>query len=323
MSSPSVSVLMAVFNGGPLLEDSIRSIVGQTFQDWELVVVDDASTDRTREVVEAWGRRDPRIRLVANEANKGQTPCLNQGLRECRGAWVARQDADDLSHPERLAAQMSFLERDAGTILLGTQGVLIDTRGRRVGLLDVPCNPDGIAWSFPFLNPFLHTSVIFRREAALEAGAYDESFRIAQDYDLWGRLAARDRTANLPQRLVSYRHAETSLSKTGRETAFAEADRVSAREARRLLDRDWAERESRLAGAFRRGLEPTERAEFWETVRRLERERGMRLPARLRAAWHLRVAGAVRAAALPEMASALGADPAFTLRWIFERWLSP
>lgn len=323
MSSPSVSVLMAVFNGGQLLEDSIRSIADQTFRDWELIVVDDASTDQTREIVEAWSRRDPRIRLVANQTNKGQTPCLNQGLRECRGAWVARQDADDLSHPERLAAQMDFLERDAKTLLLGTQGMLIDTRGRRVGLLDVPCDPDGIAWSFPFLNPFLHTSVIFRRDAVMGVGAYDESFRIAQDYDLWGRLAARGRTANLPQRLVSYRHAETSLSKTGRETAFAEADRVSASEARRLLGREFTEQESRLAGAFRRGLEPAERKEFWKTIRRLERERGMRLPPRLRSAWHLRVAGAVRAAALPEMASSLSADPAFTLRWIFERWLNP
>lgn len=314
---------MAVFNGGPLLEDSIRSIVGQTFREWEMVVVDDASTDRTREVVEAWSRRDLRIRLVANQTNKGQTPCLNQGLRECRGAWVARQDADDLSHPERLAAQMKLLERDLETILLGTQGVLIDTRGRRVGLLDVPCDADGIAWALPFLNPFLHTSVIFRREAALDAGAYDESFRIAQDYELWGRLAARGRTANLPQRLVSYRHAETSLSKTGRETAFAEADRVSAREARRLLGREWTGREVRLAGAFRRGLTPTEREEFWKTIQRLECERGMRLPPRLCAVLHLRVAGAIRAAAVPEMAAAFRADPAFTLRWIFERWLSP
>ena len=308
---------MAVFNGGDFLEESIRSIAGQTFRDWELVVVDDASTDATRDVVASWSRRDPRIRLVANDRNKGQTACLNQGLHEGRGEWVARQDADDVSDPRRLAAQMDYLVAHPDTALLGTQGVLVDTRGKRTGLLDVPCDHEGIAWCAPFLNPFLHTSVIFRRSVVAELGGYDESFRIAQDYDLWTRLAAHDQTANLPERLVSYRHVETSLSKSGRNTAFAEADRVSAREAKRFLGRDWTEREARVAGAFRRGLEPSKRKEFWELIAECERELGKLLPPRIRASWHLRIAGSTNA--FVEVLAAAHADPAFTARWIAER----
>ncbi len=323
MPAPSVSVLMAVFNGGPLLEDSIRSVVGQTFRDWEMVVVDDASTDGTRALVESWSLKDPRIRLIGNGRNKGQTPCLNQGLRECRGVWVARQDADDLSHPERLGAQISLLGRHSETVLLGTQGILVDADGKRVGLLDVPCDPEGIAWSFPFLNPFLHTSVVFHRETVTAAGGYDENFHIAQDYDLWARLAASGRTANLPARLVSYRHAETSLSKTGREVAFEEADRVSTREAQRLLGRAWTGDEARLAGDFRRGLAASERQDFWKMVERLENERGRRLPRCLRAAWHLRVAGSARSVAPVEMTAAFRAAPGFSARWVRDRWLSP
>ncbi len=322
MALPFVSVLMAVFNGEPFLEESLCSISCQTFRDWELVVVDDASTDRTREIVGVWSRRDPRIRLVVNEANKGQTPCLNQGLRECRGRWVARQDADDVSQSSRLAGQIGFLDRHPDTVLLGTQGILIDARGSRVGLLDVPCSQDGISWSAPFLNPFLHTSVMFQRIVVLEAGAYDETYRIAQDYELWTRIAAGRACANLPARLVSYRHTDSSLSRAGRDRAFAEADRVSVREAARLFGRDWSSAEEKLAAEFRAGLSTERRREFWLMIGRLERELGMTLPRDVRAAWHLRVAGSAREAALAEMSAAFRASPTFTARWIMNRWLS-
>lgn len=323
MSACRVSVLMAVFNGGALLEKALGSVCAQSYSDWEMVVVDDASTDGTCAVVESWMARDRRIRLLKNASNKGQTACLNQGLRACRGGWVARQDADDLSHPERLAKQVEFLRRNPETVLLGTQGVLIDANGGKIGLLDVPCDEAGIHWCAPFLNPFLHTSVVFRRSVAEELGGYDEGFRIAQDYDLWTRMIRAGRTANLSERLVSYRHAETSLSKAGRDVAFAEADRVSAREARQWLGREWREDEAGVAGKFRRGLAGDDRRLFWKVIDDLERGGNSGLPARLRAMWHLRVAGSDRRTALPEMAAAFRADPAFAWRWVCERWLSP
>lgn len=322
MSTPRVSVLMAVYNGGDALSVSLQSMVDQMFTDWEMVVVDDASTDETCAVVEEFVRRDARFRLITNAKNKGQTACLNQGLGECRGEWVARQDADDISHPRRLAAQVEYVEKHPETMLLGTQGVLIDEGGRRIGLLDVPCEATDIAWCAPFLNPFLHTSVMFRRVAVLAAGGYDESFRIAQDYELWMRLRDQGPMANLAERLVSYRHTETSLSKSGRSLAFVEAQRVSAREVRHWLGREWTMEEASLVEDFRQGSTTLNRRAFWKMIKSLEDESDVSFSVRLRAAWHLRIAGANRSGALEEMGKSFIADAPFTLRWIFERWVN-
>lgn len=319
---------MAVYNGGDALSASLESIATQTFTDWEMVVVDDASTDRTREVVESWGRKDPRIRLVTNAGNKGQTPCLNQGLRECRGDWVARQDADDLSAPGRLAAQMDFVVRHPEVALLGTSGILIDERGCKAGLLDVPSTAAGIAWTSMFLNPFLHTSVLFQRETSLETfGGYDESFRIAQDYDLWVRMLNAAPTANLPERLVSYRRSDASLSRAGRELAMQEAGRVASRQFSHLIGRSPEAGERRLCDAFRSGLPGAACPEFRSLWRRLECEFSARHPAwadgpaAVAASWHLRLAGSSGSAlsAVSEMRDALVADPGFVLRWIRDR----
>jgi hypothetical protein len=329
MTAPQVSVLMAVYNGGEFLEEAVGSIVGQTFRDWEMVVVDDASTDGTTEKLQAWSQRDARIRIISNATNKGQTASLNEGLRACRGTWVARQDADDISSPARLARQMGYLGAHPSTVLLGTQGVLIDANGRRVGLLDVPCTPAGIAWCAPFLNPFLHTAVVFHRATALASGGYDESFRIAQDYDLWTRLVAEKESANLPERLVRYRRTGESLSRAGEEAAFAETDRVSDREVRRIFGRGWSQEESRLTRAFRRGLPGHDQRDFLRMLDLLEAEFVERHPSwsggppGLRAAWHLRLAGAARPGlpALGKIGAAFRADPRFAMRWIKDRWV--
>ena len=330
MNAPTVSVLMTVYNAEPYLEASLASIAGQSFADCELVVVDDASTDGSLRILEDWSQRDSRIKVIPNQQNKGQTPCLNQGLRLCRGAWIARQDADDLSHPSRLERQLEYLQRHPGTVLLGTQGVLINEYSRRIGLLDVPCNAAAILWSAPFLNPFLHTSVIFRRDIVMgEFGGYDEGFRIAQDYDLWMRLAAMYPTANLEARLVSYRHLGSSLSKIGSSTAFEEASRISAREAGRVFSRSWNSEEQALVAAFRRGLRAGEVAAFHALRRRLEDEFVARHPgehagpASVKTAWKLKIAGSVAQESpflgMREVASALIANPVGVLRWARER----
>lgn len=320
---PVLSVLMAVRNGGAYLQDSIRSIANQTFTDWEMVIVDDASTDGSAEVAAQWSRRDARVRVIANSANKGQTACLNEGLAACRGTWVAREDADDLSHRERFSRQLAYLQNNPRTVLLGTCGILIDGAGKRTGLLDIPLDGDSIAWCAPFLNPFLHTAALFHRDTVRRAGGYNESYRIAQDYDLWTRLAAEHATANLRERLVSYRNTENSLSRSGRETAFVEADRVSDREAARFLGRPWSTKEKVLVSEFRSGLEPEQHEEFWRMIFALERETGRPVPSDLRAAWNLRLAGCGGSSAPRGVLGAFRAAPLFTVRWLMARVLSP
>lgn len=319
---PTLSVLIAVRNGGACFEQSLRSIAAQTFTDWEMVIVDDASNDGSADLAGRWASRDPRVRVIANSVNKGQTACLNEGLAACRGTWVARQDADDLSHPGRFSEQLSFLGSNPHTALLGTRGILIDGLGKRTGLLDVPCRSDSIAWCAPFLNPFLHTAVMFRRDAVEAAGGYDESYKIAQDYELWTRIAAEHATANVERRLVSYRNTDASLSRAGRDLAFAEADRVSDREAVRFLGRPWTSGEKLSVSEFRRGMEPAKHGSFWRVIAALEKETGGPLPRELRAAWHLRLAGCGGVSVWTGLAGAFRAAPAFTARWLTERLLS-
>ena len=323
--SPSITVLMTVYNAGRFLDPAIRSIAGQVFRDWEFVIVDDGSTDGSLEVIRAWAERDPRIRLLANPVNQGQTASLNEGLRAARGRWIARQDADDLSHPLRLTRQFERVTIQPELVLLGTCGRMIDEHDRFVGLLDAPAGPDAIEWSSPFLNPFMHTSVLFRTDLVRDTlGGYDESYRIAQDYELWTRILADHPSANLTDRLVCYRHLGTSLSKAGRERAFAEARQVSDREADRIFSRRLSERERDLLAAFREGLTPANRRAFWTLYGDLQGPHPSRDLRGLAALHHLKAAGAMMAAPTSlaaEIGAAFRSDVGTTLGWLGERFL--
>ena len=330
MSRPTVTVLMTVFNAGRFLDAAIRSITTQAFRDFEFLIVDDSSTDESIEVAEAWAGKDPRIRVVRNEANKGQTPCLNQGLRLARGKWIARQDADDLSHPARLSEQYQYLTIHPEVVLLGTNGRMVDGQDRLVAMLDAPLSHECAEWTSAFLNPFMHTSVMFRTDIVREEfGGYDETYRIAQDYDLWTRVLLRHRTANLPGRLVCYRHLENSLSKAGKDRAFAEADQISRRQSERVFHRSLDPEEQELLARFREGLDPGNRAAFWRfygaELRKFARSVGPDFQ-RTEAIHHLKAAGALlpadRLAAAGEVLAAFRRDFAATAGWMTERFLN-
>jgi glycosyltransferase involved in cell wall biosynthesis len=211
VSSPVISVLLAVHNGGPLLDESIRSILAQTFTDFELLIIEDGSTDDSFERASAY--RDPRVRVIRNETNLGLPRTLNRGLAEARGEFVARQDADDVSAPNRFALQMAFLREHPEVVLLGSSSVRIDPDGRSIGTNDLPTTHDAIRWASLTDNPFLHTSVMFRCSVALELGGYDETVR-CEDYALWNRMAERYPVANLPERLVFMREHAASVTRT-------------------------------------------------------------------------------------------------------------
>ena len=196
--SPALTVLMPVHNGERYLRDAVASILGQTFRDFEFVIVDDGSTDGTAAILASFD--DPRIRVIASPSCEGIARALNRGLAASSAPLVARQDADDLSHPRRLELQLAFLRDHPHVVLLGTQVRLIGHR-TALGWWRARTH-DGIRFQSMFDNPFIHGSVVFRRDAA---GAYDASLASAEDYDLWSRIAAAHRVANLPQKLVHYR----------------------------------------------------------------------------------------------------------------------
>jgi hypothetical protein len=210
---PRASFVLAVRDGEPHLRESLESVLAQTFADFELVVVDDGSSDGSREIVRSY--RDPRIRLLENGRGLGLAPSLNRGIREARGELLARQDADDVSEPERLARQVAHLDAHPEVALLGCAAREVDSRGRHLRDVALPRDAAAIRWAMLFSCPFVHTAVVFRRSALERVGPYDERFSYSMDYDLWLRIAREFPVANLPEPLVRYRVHEGSMTGAG------------------------------------------------------------------------------------------------------------
>jgi len=219
VKTPAVSVVMAVFNGASWIGAAVESLLGQTLTDLEVIVIDDGSTDATRDVLASLG--DSRLR-IERRARQGLTRSLNRALELARAPLLARLDADDIALPERLSRQLQFLDAHPAVGLLGTGAREIDPAGREVAIVRPPLDDVAIRRALIRANPFVHSSVIMRRAALDQTGVYDPSFPVAQDYDLWMRLARVTRLANLPEPLVIRRLV------SGRVSAVRDDDRLRA-----------------------------------------------------------------------------------------------
>lgn len=199
------SVVLAVHNGERHLEASVRSILTQTLRDFELIVVDDGSTDGTPEVVSALRREDARIVTVRQE-NHGLAASLNRGIELARGAYIARQDADDVSLPDRFERQAAFLDAHPSIAAVGSSADVIDRDGTVVGRLNALSGSQTVRRGLRTLRSTpIHGSMMMRKGAVLGAGGYREAFRAGQDYDLWLRLTSAGEIDNLPDVLYQWR----------------------------------------------------------------------------------------------------------------------
>jgi glycosyltransferase involved in cell wall biosynthesis len=208
-NEPKISVVMSVYNGDKYLQEAVDSILNQTFKDFEFIIINDGSTDDTREILESYN--DPRIVLIHQE-NIGLTKSLNKGIALAKGEYIARQDADDLSMPERLEKQLAFLEKHNKIALLGTAIKSIDHQGIYLKMTKFPRNHSSIQKIMKHENCFYHGSVMFKRHCFIEAGGYREIFSTSQDYDLWLRFAEKFEVANLLTPLYKYRFNRQSIS---------------------------------------------------------------------------------------------------------------
>ena len=199
MTPPAVSVLMAVHDGAPWVRDAVASVLTQTLENLELIVIDDGSTDATPEILARVS--DPRLRVERRE-RVGLTRSLNVALGLARSALIARLDADDEALPERLERQRAFLDAHAEVGLLGTGAREVDEAGRTAREIRPPADDRAIRRALIRRNPFVHSSVMMRRSVLERAGGYDEALPVAQDYDLWMRMSRLTRLANLPEPLV-------------------------------------------------------------------------------------------------------------------------
>src|ERR1039458_8933421 len=204
--APTVSVLMATFNCGRFIKEAVDSLLGQSFRDLELIIIDDASTDETPSVLRRLAQMDSRIRWERNEYNRRLGPSLNRGLRLCRAPLVARADAGDGFFPQRLQKQVSFMNAHPEIGVLSAVEEIMDEEGRFLRYKPTLTEDDEIRFFHMFAHAMSHTVVIYRKELVTRVGAYDESFATGpEDYDLYARLLLIPRFANLPEPLVRYR----------------------------------------------------------------------------------------------------------------------
>jgi glycosyltransferase involved in cell wall biosynthesis len=228
MKPPKVSVLMAVYNAENYLRQAIESILGQSFEDFELLINDDGSTDRSVEIIQSY--RDSRIRAVQNPINQGEERVRNQCLQRARGEYIAVLDADDIAHRDRLQIQTDFLNRNTGVSLVGSPHVIIDEAGRVVGIERLYSDELVIKWGLLFGNQFGHSTVMYRRKDVLAVGGYDESLPYGTDFDLWVRLTTRGRLVNLLNPLAQYRvHSQNTTQTLGSPAKAAGIYQVVAR----------------------------------------------------------------------------------------------
>jgi glycosyltransferase involved in cell wall biosynthesis len=232
--TPKVTVLMPMYNAERYVEQTIVSIQRQTLQDFEFIIVDDGSTDASRRIVERCARQDARLHLITQQ-NRGIVSALNAGLRRVRTPYVARIDSDDTCDERRLELQWSRLEADRDLVVLGSNSIVTDPQGNRLGTFSVPLTHEAIesahlqGWS-----SIHHPSAMIRTDALKRVGGYREGYCPAEDLDLWIRLAEIGKVANHPEPLLTRRLTVDGLV----------ASRSAEQEAtiRRILIETWTRR---------------------------------------------------------------------------------
>jgi len=198
---PTVSVLMSTFNNEATIVEAVNSILEQTHKDFELLVVNDGSTDKTGDILH--GMADPRLKIINNERNIGLTRSLNKAITFSKGSYLARQDADDISLPQRLARQYEFMEEHRDIALLGTSRATLDAHGKIIATTKLPRNPD--LQQLLRRNCLVHGSIMLRRDVLNDVGYYNEDFRLSQDYEFWLRIAKNHKIMNLQEPLYGVR----------------------------------------------------------------------------------------------------------------------
>lgn len=234
---PKVSILVAAYNASRFLAGTLDDLLAQTFSDFELVVVEDGSTDGTLSLLQSYAARDPRIVVVQNDQNMGLPRSLNRGLERCRAPLVARADADDRYPPDRLERQVQFMEAHPDVGILSGAIERIDENGSFLFRRQFPTEDGQIRLRELFVNSLPHPAVMYRKHLVDLAGGYDPAYFTAEDSDLWSRLRRMTRAANLDALLVYYRrHGAASMSNRGpREEALSLG--VRQRELSHYLER--------------------------------------------------------------------------------------
>ena len=204
-TSPLISVIMPVYNSELYLAEAIESILNQSFRDFEFIILDDGSSDRSLEISKAYAAKDKRVILLPY-AHQGLTPLLNLGLKKAKGKYIARMDSDDIAAPDRFQKQIDFLETHPKYVAVGSNTILIDIDGDPIGNILLPENHNAIDLAqINGKGMIVHPTVMIRKLALEKINNYHPEFESGEDFDLFLRLAEVGKLANLPQKLLQYR----------------------------------------------------------------------------------------------------------------------
>ena len=220
---PAITVLMAAYNAEHIISASIQAILDQDFTDFEFIIINDGSTDGTLNLLNAFAAKDARIKII-DQANTGLTKALNFGLLQAQGEFIARIDADDIALPNRLSLQHSLMKENKDIILSGGDCISIYPQGGEVhwGYMDEAT----LRWATFLKTPFAHSTAMFRKDAALRLGGYDESFITAQDMECWMRMTKAGRVVMLDHPLIRRHITGDAISVKRRWRQFYDAMRA-------------------------------------------------------------------------------------------------
>ncbi|NMC36408.1 glycosyltransferase [Candidatus Beckwithbacteria bacterium] len=200
--TPIVSVIMPAFNAQDYIKEAIESILSQTFTNFEFIIIDDCSNDKTSQIIKSF--HDSRIIYLKNPSQLGLAKSLNKGLHLAKGIYIARMDADDISDSKRFELQVKKMEEDKQLALLGTWFKMIDHSGKTITICQTPTDYKQIVTSLKTSNQFAHGSVMIRKKCLKKVGFYQTNL-LAEDYELWLRISKAYKVANLPKTLYSWR----------------------------------------------------------------------------------------------------------------------
>lgn len=204
-STPKITIQMCTYNRAHFITEAVDSVLSQIFQDWELLILDDCSTDNTKEIIEKY-LTDPRIRYIKNEQNLGITKNRNKALTLSNGEYIAVLDSDDYwIDNNKLKLQNEFLDKHRTYIMVGSNNVIVNESGKKT--IKVPHLPTNFLIKKALLlrNMFCHSSVLYRKKEIIDLGAYDESLPIWEDYDLWLKAGLKHKLANFYRYTTAYR----------------------------------------------------------------------------------------------------------------------
>lgn len=218
-NQPLISIIMPVYNAGDYLTEAIESIRNQTHKDWELIAVDDGSKDKSWKILNKYGKKDKRIKIFRFRAHKGLAPTLNFAIKKAKGNYLARMDADDISHPTRLEKQLQYLTQHKEVILVGSQVAMIDTKGKLIGKKSFPSDHQIIYKMMIEMMPIQHASIL----------AYTKFFKqylyqnhtTAEDVSIFFKLLTKGKFANTKETLYRYRlHHDSNSLKNPKKTFY-------------------------------------------------------------------------------------------------------